>query len=432
MTIEGAVAPEAWRVAAASLGLTPGHLDGQLAWRGQSAGHDITIALDIASLERARISVVVWNGGIGDRLSVAPLAHALTREGRFLTGDIALDRRVVIHGERPEVACPWDAPTRALAGRLVGELGGWVVASAVRLGPAATARATEDHTVADALQGAVDLATRLASGRSIAEQLDAIAAGDPSESVRAVYAQILAEVAPTGALGEDRARLAIDAIDSTSQTADDAFDTLARSARETPNAQVREQALVKLLQTQPLERVEPLLLDTEDALGVRVRDALVAAMHRATPPYSAVALLRLMARTPLGPAGLQAAAGALGATQDPAAFARLAALCQHPDEPVWTTALGSIMNLRLKPNDLISNLEKAGRDALFDRLAEIALLRRPTQAVPILEALLARSPSHARASAYRHALEVLSAPPVAPAAPASAPASPPSDETPQT
>ena len=191
------------------------------------------------------------------------------------------------------------------------------------------------------------------------------------------------------AVGEARAHAAIDAIDTVGDR-HDARETLMRAARSSPTAQIREQALVKLLHQYPLAEVEPLLLETEDMLGVRVREALIAAMHRAPRPSSALPLLRLMARTPLAPTGLAAAAEALGAVRDPASLTRLAALCQHPEEPIWTVALAALLELDVAPEELLAALDRGEREVVLDRLAEVVLARRPRHGAAVLTLLVAR------------------------------------------
>ena len=388
--LEATVDLEPWRAAAHALNLHPSPEDGRLAWRGRPAGLDVTIALAPQGPDRASLRVTVRSADLSDRLSVTPLALALTREGRFLTGDLDLDRAVAIHGDRPDVAAPWDAPTRARARHLVGALGLIVAGSAAELGPFGTAHATAAGKVLETLRDLLAFVSRLLTRDDVADALDAIAKDDPSPAVRGLYAHLLADAAPTGALGEARAR---ELIDNTDGRADADFDFLMRAAREAPSAQIREDALVKLLSSFPVAKVEPLLLTTEDSLGQRVRDALIAAIHREGPPVSVVALLRLLARTPLGPPSLKAAAAALGAAADPAAAARLAALCQHKEEQVWLTALSSLLRLRLAPAALLTWLDGAERPEVFDRLPEVALAARSPNAGPALAAVLARDGS---------------------------------------
>lgn len=379
---------EPWRLAAQALNLHPSYAEGRLAWRGRPSGLDLLVEVDPAGPERADVSVVVTSASLSDRLVVAPLALALVRDGRFLTGDLDLDRAVVIHGDRPDVAAPWDAGTRASARRLVGELGLVIAGSAARLGPHGTARATDTGHVPEILRGLVDLVAGLTTRDDVAEDIEAIATGDPSPAVRGMYAQLLAEAAPTGALGEARAR---ELIDNTGGRDQADFDLLMRAARESPSSQIREDALVKLLASFPVARVEPLLLTTEDSLGARVRDALLAAIGREGPPVSVVSLLRLMARTPFGPTSLKAAAAALGVAEDPAGAARLAGLCQHKEEQVWLTALGSLLRLRLAPAQLLHWLDGADRPEVFDRLPELAAALGTPNAAPVLLLVLARA-----------------------------------------
>lgn len=387
-TSEHSVDLEAWRVAAQALSLTPSYREGRLAWQGRPGGHDLSVEVLPDGADRVIVSVVVRSASLGDRLAVLPLALALSRDGRLLTGDLELDRAVVVQGDLPDVAAPWDADTRATARRLVGELGLIIAGSTARLGPFGTQRATREGKVLETLREVLDLVGALATRDDVAEAIEAIAADDPSPSVRLMYERVLAEAAPTGSLGEARAREMIHTLDA---GAEEAFETLMRAARESPSSQIREDALVKLIKSYPVARVESLLLTTEDSLGVRVRDALIAAMHRDKPPVSPVALLRLMARTPMGPTGLQAAAEALGATEDPAAAARLAALCQHKEDSVSLTAVISLLRLRVAPDAALKWIEGAGRPELFDRVPELVATLRPKNGGPILLALLARS-----------------------------------------
>jgi len=378
---------EPWRATAQALSLSPSYQDGRLSWQGRPGGHDLAIEVSPDGADRAAVTVVVRSASLGDRLIVAPVALALSREGRFLTGDLELDRAVLVQGDRPDVAAPWDAETRASARRLVGELGLVVAGSAARLAPFGTATVTAAGKVAETVRAVLELVGRLATRDDVAEAIEAIASDDPSQAVRGMYQRVLADAAPTGALGEARAREMIHTLDA---GAEEAFETLMRAATESPSSQIREDAMLKLLVNYPVARVEPLLLTTEDSLGVRVRDALIAAIHRAGPPVSPVALLRLMARTPMGPSGLRAAAEALGVAEDPASAARLAALCQHKEEQVSVTALTSLVRLRLTPDATLGWIEGSGRPELIDRVPGLVVATRPAQGGPLLLALLGR------------------------------------------
>ncbi|MCA9516295.1 MAG: hypothetical protein KC635_15240 [Myxococcales bacterium] len=402
---ELAVPLDAWRAAAVALNLRPSYRDGRLSWSGRPAGHDVVIEAEPAGLDRAFVSVTVKNAAISDRIVVVPLGLALSREGRFLTGDVELDRVVVVIGDRPEVAAPWDAATRKVARHLVGALGLVVGESTARLGPAGTALATAEDAVHATLRSLFELVRGLAAPGDVGARLERIAAEDTSLGVRALYGQLLADAAPTGALGEARAREVIESVD---RPASEAFDTLTRAARESPTAQIREDAIVKLLNLYPLARVEPLLLSTE-TLGARVRDALIAAMHREKPPFSPAPLLRLVATTPLGPASLKAAAEALGASEDASAAGRLAALCQHREELVWLAALASLLRLPLTPEQALSRLDDARRPEVYERLAEVILATRPRGGAAVLEAFLARAGGEVseRVSRARGALVIL-------------------------
>ncbi|TNF37907.1 MAG: hypothetical protein EP329_01860, partial [Deltaproteobacteria bacterium] len=363
-TSEHSVDIEAWRSAAQVLSLRPSYSEGRLGWRGRPGGHDLMVDVAPDGADRAVITVTVRSANLSDRLVVVPVALALSREGRFLTGDLDLDRVVVIQGDPPDVAAPWNEATRAKARHLVGELGLVVSGSGARLGPFGTQRITREGKVVETLRGLLELVSSMETRDDVAEAIEAIAADDPSPSVRLMFERVLAESAPTGALGEARAREMIHTLEA---GAEEAFQTLMRAAKESPSSQIREDAMVKLLKSYPVARVESLLLTTEDTLGVRVREALIAAMHRDPPPVSPVALLRLMARTPMGPSGLQAAAEALGATEDPAAGARLAALCEHKEQNVALTAMISILRLRTTPEAALNLIAGAKRPELFDR-----------------------------------------------------------------
>jgi|GEM_PF-3105009 len=397
-TSEHSVDLELWRTAAQALSLRPTYSEGRLGWQGRPGGHDMTVAVTPDGADRAVVTVTVQSASLSDRLVVLPVALSLSREGRFLTGDLELDRAVIVQGDRPDVAAPWSAETRAAARRLVGELGLVVAGSTARLGPFGTQTATRSGQVVETLRAMVELVTDLDVRGDIAEAIEGIAASDPSPSVRLMYERLLAEAAPTGALGEARAREMIHTLEPGSE---DAFETLMRAATESPSSQIREDAQIKLLKSFPVARVENLLLTTEDSLGVRVREALIAAMHRDPPPVSPVALLRLMARTPMGPSGLRAAAEALGATEDPAAAARLASLCEHKEDVVALTAVVSLLRLRMPPEKSLGLIAAAGRPQLLDRVPELIATLRPRNSGPLLLALLelsAEGPAARRAA----------------------------------
>lgn len=267
-----------WREALAALAPT---FDGA-AWQVTVDGATLAIEVVPSWREEGDLRVSVPFAEEGSRMHLVRPAHALSEEGRILTGDAALDQRVLLFGEPVSVLAVLGANTRRLLIELL-DLGLSFSPGRLVLEPWATSMLAGD-AIGHALKKMAHLSHALAppEGAQSFARIAALAVGDPDPEVRRTLAALAAEHPEIRTA--DAYRLVRHAT-----VADDAtFAALATLVRDTSTPQRRwREAWQRLLALFPVGRVSSLFGWVDEATFDFLIGQLVGRAARAAAPVDA-------------------------------------------------------------------------------------------------------------------------------------------------
>jgi len=404
-----------WREALAALAPT---FDGA-AWQVTVDGATLTIEVVPSWKEEGDLRVSVPFAQTGSRMHLVRPAHALSEEGRILTGDAALDQRVLLFGDPVSALAVLGANTRRLLIELL-DLGLSFGPGRLVLEPWATTMLVGDE-ITHALKKMAQLSAALAlpeRAQSFA-RIAALAVGDPDPEVRRTLAALAAEHPEIRTA--DAYRLA-----RHSKVADDAtFTALATLVRDasTPQRRWRE-AWQRLLALFPVGRVSSLFGSVDAATVDFLVGQLVGRAARAdapddagrpggAEPPSGVAAIAAAIHILLEKHGTLDASGTIGVAQvfRKARFTRgvpwlVRALHRLDSKEAKRAALEALLVMPVPAADIVGKLVGDGRAFAIDEAPNaIETLERPIG--PLYIALFTASQTSAGASTEVHRDTVL-------------------------
>lgn len=333
-------------------------------WSGGVRGALVRFEVVPVSTVEAGVRVVVPLGRAG--LVIASTAHALTEQGRRLTGDHAFDEVVWLADPDPTIHGFLDAPRRSRLAEIVRH-GAHAQGGELRLEPWANLDPDLVEAVVEAMaEAAHALATT--SRASAIEALVRIATSDPLRTVRAAC-RAVADLAP-----DVRDALAAAAASVIEGPNDEAFAELAQQIQDIAlPPHTRGKGIARMLDLFPLAHCEPILAELPSEMEPALVRALV--QHLRTAEADTTTGLRLIAplvdprRILVSDDDRIAVADLVGELRDELALELCATLGTSDEPRVFEAALGAMMRLPVTADEVVQSLGDRG---ILDRALGLA------------------------------------------------------------